>query len=204
MKLLDDLESDPNVHDQDEWLEIIAVAEEKIRGIDDFSQLYPHYWEQIGAALHHTSPKKKLESAPTLDELKSLLLTSCTWVQLKQLQKQHPQQASLAYTAMEPSEQTQIDAIAATEVNQEVYKYVGPQRQVDGVKLEPGTLVYLDPQSCNKNRFHLKVRLLQGLNTSWQKVVEISRDALTLVEKAVNDGLDAMEGHQGNLLDELS
>ena len=105
---------------------------------------------------------------------------------------------------MEPSQQTQIDAIAATEVNQEVYKYVGPQRQVDGVKLEPGTLVYLDPQSCNKNRFHLKVRLLQGLNTSWQKVVEISRDALTLVEKAVNDGLDAMEGHQGNLLDGLS
>lgn len=63
---------------------------------------------------------------------------------------------------------------------------------------------YLDPQSKNKNRLHLKVRLLQGFNQSWQKVVEISRDALQVVEKAVNDGLDAVEGTQGNLLDGLS
>ncbi|MGK7941212.1 MAG: DUF3987 domain-containing protein [Crocosphaera sp.] len=204
MKLLDDLESDPNVHDQDEWLEIIAVAEQKISAIDDFSQLYPDYWARIWAALHSTIPTDEPSPAPTLDELKSMLLTSCTWVQLKQLQKQHPKKAKAAYTAMEPSEQSQIDAIAATEVNQDVYKYVGPQRLVDGVKLETGTLVYLDPKSCNKNRLHLKVRLLQGINQSWQKVVEISKDALLAVDKAVNDGLDAIEGHQGNLLDRLS
>ncbi|CCQ55605.1 hypothetical protein CWATWH0005_2840 [Crocosphaera watsonii WH 0005] len=70
--------------------------------------------------------------------------------------------------------------------------------------IAPGTLVYLDPHSSNKNRFHLKVRLLQGINQNWQKVVEISRELLEAVEKAVNDGLDAVEVHQGNLLDGLS
>ncbi|MDJ0511308.1 MAG: DUF3987 domain-containing protein [Crocosphaera sp.] len=247
MKLRDDLETDASIHNQDEWLEIIAVAEEKIRGIDGFSELYPDYWPRIWAALHHTEPmedtgdmgdtgirenidrKSPLSSpsslsnrtgingnsteksdeeqsspSPTLEELKSLLLTSCTWVELKHLQKQHPQQSKAAYSAMEPSEQTQIDAIAATEVHQDVFKYVGPQRKVDGVKLETGTLVYLDPKSCNKNRLHLKVRLLQGINQSWQKVVEISKDALQAVEKAVNEGLDVIDSHQGNLLDGLS
>ena len=108
------------------------------------------------------------------------------------------------YKALNPSQQVQLDAIAATEVNQDVFKYVGSQRKVDGVEIEPGTLVYLDPQSNNKNRLHLKVRLLQGINQGWQKVVEISRDALEAVEKAVNEGLDAIEGQQGNLLDGLS
>ncbi|WP_048753982.1 hypothetical protein, partial [Crocosphaera watsonii] len=88
--------------------------------------------------------------------------------------------------------------------NQDVYKYVGPQRKIDGVDIEPGTLVYLDPHSKNKNRYFLKVRLLHSINQGWQKVVEISRDALQAVEKAVNEGLDAVEGHQGNLLDGLS
>ena len=89
-------------------------------------------------------------------------------------------------------------------VTPNVYKYVGPQRKIDGVDIEPGTLVYLDPHSKNKNRYFLKVRLLHSINQGWQKVVEISRDALQAVEKAVNEGLDAVEGHQGNLLDGLS
>ncbi len=203
MKLLDDLESEPNVHNHHEWLDLITIAQQKITPIDDFSELYPDYWARIWAALHSTIQTDEPKPSPTLDELKSLLLTSCTWVQLKQLQKQHPEKAKAAYTAMEPSEQTKIDAIAATEVNQDVYKYVGQKRKVDGVEIEPGTLVYLDPKSSNKNRLHLKVRLLQGFNQGWQKVVEISKDALQAVEKAVNDGLDAIEGQQGNLLDGL-
>ncbi|MCH2245762.1 MAG: DUF3987 domain-containing protein, partial [Crocosphaera sp.] len=154
-------------------------------------------------------------SPPTLEELKSLLLTSCTWVQIKNLKKQHSELASEAYTALTPEEQNQVDAVAATEVNQDVFKYVGPQRKIDGVDIEPGTLVYLDPHTKNQNRYFLKVRLLHnpppnpllGGGTKgggWQKVVEISRDALQAIEKAVNDGLDAVEGHQGNLLDGLS
>ena len=122
---------------------------------------------------------------------------------MKNLHKKNPY-SKKAYTALTPDEQNQVDAVAATEVNQDVYKYVGPQRKIDGVDIEPGTLVYLDPHSKNKNRYFLKVRLLHGINQSWQKVVEISRDALQAVEKAVNDGLDAVEGHQGNLLDGLS
>ena len=231
MKLLDDLETDASVHNQDDWLELIAIAEEKISAIDDFAGRYPDYWGRIWTCLHQTTPREDREtgglvleqgdkedlgdkgdfsgeqspvSPPSLNELKSLLLASKTWVELKQLHKQHPSQAKVAYTALTPSEQQILDAIAATEVNQDVFKYVGQKRKVDGVDIEPGTLVYLDPQSSNKNRLHLKVRLLQGFNQGWQKVVEISKDALTLVEKAVNDGLDAMEGHQGNLLDGLS
>ncbi len=230
MKLLDDLETDASVHNQDDWLELIAIAEEKISAIDDFAGRYPDYWERIWTCLHQTTPRENREtgglvleqgnkedlgdkedfsgeqspvSSPSLNELKSLLLASKTWVSLKQLQKQHPEKAKAAYTAMEPSEQTKIDAIAATEVNQDVYKYVGQKRKVDGVEIEPGTLVYLDPKSSNKNRLHLKVRLLQGFNQGWQKVVEISKDALQAVEKAVNDGLDVIDGHQGNLLDGL-
>ena len=105
---------------------------------------------------------------------------------------------------MTPEEQNQVDAVAATEVNQDVFKYVGPQRKFDGVEIEPGTLVYLDPHTKNQNRFHLKVRLLHGINHGWQKVLHISCDALQAVEKAGNDGLDVIEGHQGNLLDGLS
>jgi hypothetical protein len=127
-----------------------------------------------------------------------------TWVQINNLTKQHPEKVKKAYTALTDDEQSHIDAISATQVNQDVYKYVGPQRKLDGVQIEPGTLVYLDPHSTNKNRHHLKVRLLHGINQGWQKVIEISSDALQAVEKAVNDGLDAIEGHQGNLLDGLS
>ena len=112
--------------------------------------------------------------------------------------------AKSAYTKLTSDEQNQVDAISATEVNQEVFKYVGPQRLVDGVQIEPGTLVYLDPHSGNKNRHYFKVRLLQGFNQGWQRVLEISRDALLAVEKAVNDGLNAIEPQQGNLLDGLS
>ena len=202
MKVLEDLEKDNSVHTANEWLELLSEAEQKINTTDGFDEQYPDYWPRIWAAFPDSSDKT--ESPPTLDELKSLLLACQTWVQLKQVQKQHPEQAKVAYTALTSDEQRILDAIAATEVDQDVYKYVGPQRKYDGVEIEPGTLVYLDPESTNKNRPHLKVRLLQGINQGWQKVVEISKDALLAVEKAVNDGLDAIEPQQGNLLDELS
>ncbi len=202
MKLLDDLETDASVHNQDDWLELIAIAEEKISAIDDFAGRYPDYWGRIWTCLHQTTPREDREtgglvleqgdkedlgdkgdfsgeqspvSPPSLNELKSLLLGSKTWVELKQLHKQHPSQAKVAYRALTPSEQQILDAIAATEVNQDVYKYVGQQRKVDGVEIEPGTLVYLDPQSSNKNRLHLKVRLLQGFNQGWQRRCIIAR-----------------------------
>ncbi len=202
MKLLENLERDNSLHTGDEWLALLSEAEEKINGIDGFDGQYPNYWPRIWAAFPDS--EDETQSSPTLDELKSLLLACQTWVQLKQVQKQHPELCVAAYTALEPVEQRQVDAIAATEVNQEVYKYVGPQRKVDGVEIQPGTLVYLDPQSNQKNRVHLRVRLLQGINQGWQKVVEISAEALLAVEKAVNDGLDVIEGQQSNLLDEIS
>ncbi len=201
MKLLEDLEQDNSIHTKDEWLELISQAEEKIRDLDGFFEEYPDYMDKIWAS--HPSSSEIPPQPPSLDELKSLLLACETWVEVKNLHKQHPE-TKKAYTTLTSEEQSQVDAIAATEVSQDVYKYVGPQRLVDGVEIETGTLVYLDPHSGNKNRPHLKVRLLQGFNQSWQKVVEISRDVLQGVEKAVNDGLDAVEGHQGNLLDGLS
>ncbi len=106
-----------------------------------------------------------------------------------------------AYSALTPDEQIKIDGLTATKVPFEVYKYMGQTKKVEGLLIEPGTLVYLDPASKQRNSYHLKVRLLQGVHQSWQKVVAISRDALQLVEKVVNEGLDAIEGHQGDLLD---
>ena len=132
-----------------------------------------------------------------------MLLACQTWVEVQNLHKKNPE-TKKAYTALTPDEQNQVDAVAATEVNQDVFKYVGPQRKIDGVVIEPGTLVYLDPHTKNQNRYFLKVRLLHGINHGWQKVLHISCDALQAVEKAVNDGLDVIEGHQGNLLDGLS
>ena len=201
MKLLQDLEQDNSLHTEDEWLELISQAEEKINALDGFFEEYPDYMDKIWAT--YPSSHSTATKPPSLDELKSLLLACETWVEVKNLHKQNPE-TNKAYTALTPYQQNQVDAIAATEVSDDVYKYVGPQRKIDGVDIVPGTLVYLDPHSKNQNRFHLKVRLLQGINQSWQKVVEISRDALQVVEKAVNDGLDAVEGHQGNLLDGLS
>jgi hypothetical protein len=96
---------------------------------------------------------------------------------------------------------SRLMALTATKVPHDVYKYVGQPKKVEGMLIEPGTLVYLDPASKQRNSYHFKVRLLQGVNQSWQKVVAISRDALQLVEKVVNEGLDAIEGHQGDLLD---
>ncbi|EAZ89146.1 DUF3987 domain-containing protein [Crocosphaera chwakensis] len=201
LKVLDDLENNSRHYTTSEQDSLLSEVSAKTDLHDEtLRAICPDYGDRFIAALD-----KATETAPpTLDELKSLLLACQSWVQLKQVQKQHPEQAKAAYTDMDSDKQRQIDAIAATEVNQEVYKYVGPQRKVDGVEIQPGTLVYLDPQSGNKNRPHLKVRLLQGINQGWQKVVEISRDALQAVEKAVNDGLDVIEGQQSNLLDELS
>ncbi|MEL4896122.1 DUF3987 domain-containing protein, partial [Crocosphaera sp. Alani8] len=201
MNVLEDLERDNSLHTAEEWLELLTEVEQKVLTIEGFNEQYPNYWTRIWAAFPDKETETETDSASTLDDLKSLLLACKTWVELKQLQKQHPEQTKAVYTALNPSQQVQLDAIAATEVNEDVFKYVGSQRKVDGVEIEPGTLVYLDPQSNNKNRLHLKVRLLQGINQGWQKVVEISRDALEAVEKAVNEGLDAIEGQQGNLLD---
>ncbi len=203
MKLLEDLENNSRHYTTEEQDSLLAEVSLKCDLNDDILRTsYPDYGDRFIDALGKATLNQSVP--PPLDELKSLLLACQTWVQLKQVQKQHPSQAKAAYTALTSDEQQSLDAIAATEVNQDVFKYVGPQRKVDGVDIEPGTLVYLDPKSNNKNRPHLKVRLLQGINQSWQKVVEISRDALLAVEKAVNEGLDAIEPHQGNLLDGLS
>ncbi len=203
MKLLEDLENNSRHYTTEEQDSLLAEVSLKCDLNDDILRTsYPDYGDRFIDALGKATETQSVP--PPLDELKSLLLACQTWVQLKQVQKQHPEQAKAAYTALTSDEQQSLDAIAATQVDQDVFKYVGPQRQVDGVDIEPGTLVYLDPQSNNLNRPHLKVRLLQGINPCWQKVVEISRDALQAVEKAVNDGLDAIEPQQGNLLDELS
>ncbi|MEL4898349.1 hypothetical protein [Crocosphaera sp. Alani8] len=202
IKVLEDLENNCPHYTTDEADALLLEVSQKTEENDHLLRTsYPNYADRFISALTKAVKKKPLPVSPTLDELKSLLLACQTWVELKQLHKEHPEQTKAVYKALNPSQQVQLDAIAATEVNQDVFKYVGSQRKVDGVEIEPGTLVYLDPQSNNKNRLHLKVRLLQGINQGWQKVVEISRDALEAVEKAVNEGLDAIEGQQGNLLD---
>ena len=208
MKLLEQLENNSPHYTIEEANALLSEVTPKTELYDEvLKTLCPDFGDRFIDALSQATESEPTETepvSPTLDELKFLLLACQTWVEIKQVQKQHPQEAKAAYTALTSDEQRLLDAIAATEVHQDVFKYVGPQRKVDGVEIEPGTLVYLDPKSNNLNRPHLKVRLLQGINQGWQKVVEISKDALLAVEKAVNDGLDAIELQQGNLLDELS
>ncbi len=203
MKLLEELENNSPHYTIEEANALLSEVTPKTERNDEaLKTLCPDFGDRFIDALSQATESEPTETQPvppTLDELKTLLLACSTWVELKQVQKQHPQEAKAAYTALTSDEQRILDAIAATEVNQDVFKYVGQKRKVDGVEIEHGTLVYLDPQSTNKNRPHLKVRLLQGINQGWQKVVEISKDALLAVEKAVNDGLDAIEGQQGNL-----
>ena len=126
MKLLEELEQDNSIHTEDEWLELTSQAEEKINALDGFKEKYPDYLSRIWAT--HPSSHSIPPQPPSLDELKVLLLACQTWVEVKNLHKKNPY-SKKAYTALTPDEQNQVDAVAATEVNQDVYKYVGPQRK---------------------------------------------------------------------------
>ena len=202
VKLLDDLENQVITVSENEWLDLFCEAENKAKTLIDFEQHYSTYWDRLYAT-YPQSPETP-PSPPSLYELKALLLACETLGQLNNLEKQHPSKVKEAYDGMSQEQQIKVDGLKATTVPHEVYKYIGNKKQVDGQVIEPGTLVYLDPQTNNKNRLHLKVRLLEGLNQSWQKVIEISRDALQAVEKVVNDGLDVLDVQQDKLLDGLN
>jgi hypothetical protein len=188
LTLLDEMESDsPPNWTGNELEAIYEQMEPKYEAnLTALSELCPDYCDRFLDAYTRifelSSPKP-----PTVDELKALLLACETLAQIQNLKKKHKKHKKLvkeAYSALTPDEQIKIDGIAATAVPHDVYKYLGPQKKVEGMLIEPGTLVYLDPASKQRNSYHFKVRLLQGVNQSWQKVLNISRDCLTTCRKS--------------------
>ena len=117
MRLEEELEQGNSLHTEDEWLELTSQAEEKINALDGFKEKYPDYLSRIWAT--HPSSHSIPPQPPSLDELKALLLACETWVEVQNLHKKNPE-TKQAYTALTPDEQNQVDAVAATEVNQDV------------------------------------------------------------------------------------
>ncbi len=128
--------------------------------------------------------------------MKALLLACQTLVELKALKKTHGQGFIDAYCCLNSEEQFQVDAICATAVPYQVYKYTGETIKQNGQTLKTGTLVYLDPNaSIHKGALTLPVWLLQGLELGWRQALSVSRNCLMAMEKAVTE---VIEGETGN------
>ena len=99
----------------------------------------------------------------------------------------------------EKAAQIYPDLSLASAVSQDVYKYTGVGIEENGQTLEDGALVYIDPNAPRSTSSYVKVWLLNGINKGWQKAVCVSRDFLTLVDKAVDSAATLVEGEQGEL-----
>jgi len=121
------------------------------------------------------------EEAPTLAELKALLLACTTLEKLQDIRTTHKAAARQAYAALTLKEQAQIDSIAATAVPYQVYKYLGKgQEQLTG-----GQLVYIDPDSDrSKNVDYVPVWLIDGTECGWKAPINVSLSELQAVSKA--------------------
>ena len=106
---------------------------------------------------------------------------------------------------MTPEQQLRVDAVSATAVPYEVYKYTGPAIERDGQRLRTGVLVYIDPNSrIHKGSVTVPVWLMRGLELGWRQALSVSRSCLTLVEKAVTAVTEVVDAEPGNLLDGLA
>ncbi len=141
--------------------------------------------------------------APSISQLQSELLACATSAELKAFAKKYSQyRAALiqAYRGLLTSEQLQIDSLKASSVSQEVFKYTGETVNESGQTLRDGALVYIDPDSTQGPRSsYVKVWVLNGLSRGCQKAVSVSRDFLTLIDKAINPTASKIEGEQGEL-----
>ena len=144
---------------------------------------------------------------PTLEELQALLLACQTLSELKALKQKSPsqrQRVNEAYKGLDVEQQLKIDGISATAVPHQVFKYTGATIQRDGQKLATGALVFIDPNANVRHcAGYVPVWLMRGLELGWQKAYSVSREFLTLVEKATTAAVEVVGGEQGTLLDSL-
>jgi hypothetical protein len=155
-----------------------------------------------------TEPPENTEASseenlqPTLSEIQALLLACKSLNELKALKKKHRQKVREAYKAMPIEQQLIVDGISAATVDAKVFKYTGKELVKGGQRLVSGALVYLDPKSASRPKSgSASVWLLKGLKCGWNKAVEVSRDCLLAVEKAIVPVTDVIDGEQGMLFD---
>jgi hypothetical protein len=139
---------------------------------------------------------------PTLAECKALLLAAETLTDLKRLKKKHGQQVTQAYRSLKMEEQLKIDGISATHFEVEIYKYIGQTIEQNGQKLATGALVYIEPKfKLGSKSIRVPVWLIKGLKLGWRVAIEVSRDYLIAVEKAILSGTEIVRGEQGLLFE---
>jgi hypothetical protein len=186
---------------------VLSQAEQKAAlCLDQLNQVCRDYWERVGLAwgtlASALSGNSSEEVQPTLAELKALLLAAQTLTDLRALKKKYPDRVRLAYHALCQEQQLLVDGLAASLVPHEVFKYTGPTLLRDGQKLVKDALVYLDPSSSKRSKSpHVKVWWLKGVSSGWNKAIEVSRDCLVAVKKAVAPVVEIVQGEQGMLFE---
>jgi hypothetical protein len=184
----------------------------------ELERVCPDYWERVSKALleiferlapissepvaSSQSQQSAENSQPTLAEMQALLLACKSLNELKALKKKHRSCVSSAYKAMPIEQQLIVDGISAATVDAKVFKYTGKELVESGQRLVTGALVYLDPKSASRPKSgSASVWLLKGLKCGWNKAVEVSRDCLLAVEKAIAPVTDVIDGEQGMLFE---
>ncbi len=210
LQFLADLESETKPHPRfksvQHLFELFKEAEQRaVRVEEELERSCPDYFERVSNKVGELSILLSLSDemeAPSIPMLQSELLACSTLPELKAVAKKYSSYRSdlrRAYRTLSTQEQLKIDAIKASALNQEVYKYTGVTLSEDGQTLDDGALVYIDLDAPRSTSSYVKVWLLNGLNKGWQKAVCVSRDFLTLVDKAVDGAAALVEGDQGEL-----
>jgi hypothetical protein len=199
LQLLEDLETGTQrFTSADELTALLVEAETQVQAQQEpLTQCCPNYWERVMVALalpHNQLPAASPDptppepAAPTLDELKALLLACQTLNQLKTLKQRHGERVDAAYRALAPELQQAVDRVAATAVPYEVsyqLSVISEQLSASISSLITG---------------HCSLFTVKG----WQQAVSVSRHCLTLVEKALSAAAELAEPETGNLLDGLT
>ena len=206
-----DLESDPQPHPRfksaEHLFELFNEAEEKSDRVkDEIEAQIPNFNERLANLVGEVAvcfPDSEEIQPPSIGILSAELLACLTLAELKAITfkySEYPDLLAQAYQELSAQEQLKIDAIKATAISQEVFKYTGQPINENGQTLRDGALVYLDPNSNQRiSSGYVKVWLLNGINKGWQKAISVSRDFLTAVEKTVDSAASLIEGNQGEL-----
>ncbi len=213
LQFLADLESEARPHPRfksvTHLFELFKEAESRAARVEEeLERSCPDYFERVGYRVGELAcllPSTDEVEAPFISQLQSELLACRSLPELKAVAKKYSSYRSelvRAYRTLSTQEQLKIDGIKASSISQEVYKYVGMALSENGQTLEDGALVYIDKDAPHSTSSYVKVWLLNGINKGWQKAVCVSRDFLTLVDKAVDSAATLVEGEQGELFGE--
>jgi hypothetical protein len=168
-----------------EVIELLPYENEVIREEQEkLEDVYTNH-TSLQPTTHNPQP-----SSPTLAELQGLLLACKTLASLKELKKKYSDRVGEAYQKLSQQEQLIVDAVSATAVPYQVFKYVGESQTEDDHSLRRGSLVYIDPNEGKANKHHVGVWLLRGIELGWRKAVTVSRDLLLEIEKVASDALN--------------